>query len=174
MEGIVTRISSLLGLRVPTANGPVRPMPQGTKEIPSRKHPNKYMKYEEAVKKVNELRDKGYSYTRVARELGFSKQRVGQILQTQKRIADEKSKWNAGLSSRNRQVLADLGITSREVAIHAIQIGDIRPFMRANFGTRSFTDLCAWLGTSIPIGKYSRTHPKLACCPRCGIQFPIR
>ena len=174
MERTLSRIGQLLGLWMPKGIRPVRPMPQGTKEIPSRKHPNKYMKYEEAVKKVNELRDKGYSYTRVARELGFSKQRVGQILQTQKRIAEEKSKWNAGLSSRNRQVLADLGITSREVAIHAIQIGDIRPFMRANFGTRSFTDLCAWLGTAIPIGKYSRNHPKLACCPKCATQFPIR
>lgn len=132
------------------------------------------MKHSEALIKVNELRSKGYSYTQVARELGFTKQRVGQILHKQVRIESDKTHWAHGLSVRNRHILDKLQISSREVAIHAVNVGDIRPFKWPNFGIRSYNDLCKWLGVTPPCGKYSRSAPKLVCCPRCATEFSIQ
>ena len=164
MEGIVTRISSLLGLRVPAANGPVRPVSQSKQTVPRSKYSTK-MKYNEAVTKVSELRSQGLTLQAIGNQLGLSRQRVHQIIHEGKEREQLANQWTNGLSVRNRHLLDRLNIKSREEAIVSIQTLEIRPYRWKNFGLRSYHDLCAWLGIAPITSKYSRKLAHL--CPHC-------
>ena len=66
-------------------------------------------------------------------------------------------------------ILSKLHITSREVAIHAVNTGDIRPFKWANYGATSYTELCEWLGIQ-PVANTANSRSSRASkvCPHCN------
>jgi hypothetical protein len=115
------------------------------------------MKTSDAIVKVSELRTKGYSYTQISRELGFTKQRVGQIVEAHR----NQSRWDHGLSQRNRSILKALDITDRFAAMLAIEENKLAPYKFRNYGRKSFTSLCQWLG--IPVKPFSKS----ITCPKC-------
>lgn len=165
MEGIVSRIGSLLGMRLHNATGTVRSVPSGNEEVPkrrknTRKRPDN-MKLKESIDQVVEMRASKLTYREIGEKLGISKQRVYQILSEQKRIETERNEWSYGLSVRNRSILRTLKIESREQAIEAIKEKRIKPLLFKNYGYRSFSELCQWLGIDCDI-KVSKL------CPHCG------
>jgi hypothetical protein len=127
------------------------------------------MKLRESINQVTELRDKGQTYKVIGQQLGFSKQRVHQILRASKTLKEKENLWTNGLSVRNVSILSKLQITSREVAIHAIKTGDIKPFKWANYGATSYTELCEWLGIQ-PVASTAnpRTSRAEKFCPHCN------
>jgi hypothetical protein len=127
------------------------------------------MKLRESINQVTELRDKGQTYRVIGQQLGFSKQRVHQIIRASKALKENENLWTNGLSVRNVSILSKLQITSREVAIHAIKTGDIKPFKWANYGATSYTELCEWLGIQ-PVASTSnpRTSRTEKFCPHCN------
>jgi len=164
MEGIMSRVGRMLGLRLHTTTGPVRPVSQSKQTVSRSKYATK-MKYNEAVTKVSELRSQGLTLQAIGNQLGLSRQRVHQIIHESKEREKLANQWNSGLSVRNRHVLDRLNIKSREEAIVSIQTLEIRPYRWKNFGLRSYHDLCAWLDIPPVQSKFSR---KLECvCPHC-------
>jgi hypothetical protein len=127
------------------------------------------MKLRESINQVTELRDKGQTYRVIGQQLGFSKQRVHQILRASKTLKEKENLWTNGLSVRNVAILSKLQITSREVAIHAIKTGDIKPFKWANYGATSYTELCEWLGIQ-PVASTANPRNSRAekFCPHCN------
>jgi hypothetical protein len=127
------------------------------------------MKLRESINQVTELRDKGQTYKVIGQQLGFSKQRVHQIIRASKALKEKENLWTNGLSVRNVSILSKLQITSREVAIHAIKTGDIKPFKWANYGATSYTELCEWLGIQ-PVASTAnpRTSRAEKFCPHCN------
>jgi hypothetical protein len=127
------------------------------------------MKLRESINQVTELRDKGHTYKAIGQQLGFTKQRVHQILRSAKTLKEKEKLWTNGLSVRNVAIISKLHITSREVAIHAVRTGDIRPFKWANYGATSYTELCEWLGIQ-PVANTanSRSSRTEKFCPHCN------
>jgi hypothetical protein len=127
------------------------------------------MKLRESINQVTELRDKGHTYKSIGQQLGFSKQRVHQILRSAKTLKENENLWTHGLSARNVAILSKLHITSLEVAIHAVRTGDIRPFKWANYGATSYTELCEWLGIQ-PVANTTNSRRSRASkvCPHCN------
>ena len=155
----------MLGLRLHSTTGPVRPVPQSKQKVSRNKHSTK-MKLSETISKVSELRSKGLTLQAIGNQLGLSRQRVHQIIHEGKEREQLANEWTNGLSVRNRHMLAVFKIHSREQAIESIQKNEIRPYRWKNFGLRSYRDLCAWLGVEPPIAKYSRKLGRT--CPHCG------
>lgn len=164
MEGIMSRVGRMLGLRLHTTTGPVRPVSQSKQTVPRSKYSTK-MKYNEAVTKVSELRSQGLTLQAIGNQLGLSRQRVHQIIHESKEREKLANQWNSGLSVRNRHMLAVFKIHSREQAIESVQKNEIRPYRWKNFGLRSYRDLCAWLGIPPVESKYSRKAEYF--CPHC-------
>lgn len=167
MEGIMSRVGRMLGLRMHSTTGTLCAMPQGQQKVPSTKHATA-MKLNEAIEKVTELRSQGLTLQAIGNQLGLSRQRVHQIIHEGKEREKLASQWNNGLSVRNRHVLDKLNIQSREEAIASIQSREIRPYRWKNFGLRSYHDLCAWLSIPPVESKYSRKQA--LACPHCGKQ----
>jgi hypothetical protein len=140
-------------------------MPQGQQTIPSNHQNPEAMKLAESIKQVTELRAKGWTYQSIANALGMSKQRAHQIDVLARKREHDSGLWTNGLSVRNIKILEKLNINSRDVAIHAVKVGDIKPFKWANFGYTSYYDLCAWLG--VEPGNHSRNSTSNKC-PHCG------
>ena len=168
MEAVMSRIGRMLGLRLHNSDRPVHAVPQSQQTIPS--SPNTpSMKLRESINQVTELRSKGHTYKSIGQQLGFTKQRVHQILRSAKTLKENESLWTHGLSARNVAILSKLHIASREVAIHAIKTGDIRPFKWANYGATSYTELCEWLGIK-PVANTSNSRSSRASkvCRHCN------
>ena len=168
MEAVMSRIGRMLGLRLHNSDRPVHAVPQSQQTIPS--SPNTpSMKLRESINQVTELRSKGHTYKAIGQQLGFTKQRVHQILRSAKTLKENENLWTHGLSARNVAILSKLHITSREVAIHAVNTGDIRPFKWANYGATSYTELCEWLGIQ-PVANASNSRSSRASkvCPHCN------
>jgi hypothetical protein len=127
------------------------------------------MKLRESINQVTELRSKGHTYKSIGQQLGFTKQRVHQILRASKTLKENENLWTNGLSARNVATLSKLHITSREVAIHAVRTGDIRPFKWANYGATSYSELCEWLGIQ-PVANTANSRSSRAekFCPHCN------
>lgn len=184
METVMSRIGRLLGMRMHNPTRPVCPVPQSTEAVPSspdtfevvavskkkksRKNnvllkPN-YMKLSDSIDTVVKLRSEGLTYRLIGEHLKMSKQRVYQIIQAGKQRDLDRSKWTFGLSVRNAKLMEKLGMTCRESARVAVLTGEIAPFKWANFGRKSYNDLCQWLDVkpleSIPNRK----------CPHCGLK----
>lgn len=184
METVMSRIGRLLGLRLHRSNRPVCAVPQSeqavssspnpapvetkTKRTRTKKHhvllkPN-YMKLNESIDQVTELRAKGLTYRLIGEHLKMSKQRVYQIIQAGKQRDLDRSKWTFGLSVRNAKLMDRLELKSKEEARNAVLSGGIAPLKWVNFGRKSYTDLCKWLDVkpleSIPDRK----------CPHCGLK----
>jgi len=187
METVMSRICRLLGMRMHNPTRPVCPVPQSTEAVPSNtdtapveqpvisKKKNKsrknnillkpnYMKLNESIDTVVKLRSEGLTYRLIGEHLKMSKQRVYQIIQAGKQRDLDRSKWTFGLSVRNAKLMEKLGITSNESARVAVLTGEIAPLKWANFGRKSYNDLCQWLDVkpleSIPNRK----------CPHCGLK----
>ena len=176
METAMSRIGRLLGLRLHSSNRPVHAVPQSEQTIPSNPTPapvipaptkkkrTPRVKLTESIEKVTELRKQGLTYQVIGDTLKMSKQRVYQIIQAGKQRDLDRSKWTFGLSVRNAKLMEKLGITSNESARVAVLTGEIAPFKWANFGRKSYNDLCQWLDVkpleSIPNRK----------CPHCGLK----
>lgn len=124
------------------------------------------MNLNESIKKATELRSQGLTLQRIGDQLGLSRQRIHQIIHEAKKREKEVNEWCYGLSVRNTHIVNRLKIKSKEEAIKAIQSQEIRPYRWANFGLRSYHDLCSWLGIAPIVSKYSRKAPKL--CPHCN------
>ena len=168
MEAVMSRIGRMLGLRLHNSDRPVHAVPQSLQTISS--SPNTIaMKLRDSVNQVTELRSKGHTYKAIGQQLGFTKQRVHQILRSAKTLKEKQALWTNGLSVRNVSILSKLHITSREVAIHAIKTGDIRPFKWANYGATSYTELCEWLGIQ-PVANTANSRSSRASkvCPHCN------
>lgn len=184
METVMSRIGRLLGLRMHNQTRPVCAVPQSeqavssstnpapvetkTKRTRTKKHhvllkPN-YMKLNESIDQVKELRAKGLTYRLIGEHLKMSKQRVYQIIQASKQRDLDRSKWTFGLSVRNAKLMEKLAITNQEVARHAVTVGDIAPFKWPNFGQKSYIDLCRWLAVK-PL-----EHNPNGYCSHCGKQ----
>ena len=161
----MSRVGRMLGLRLHTTTGPVRPVSQSKQKVSRSKYATK-MKYNEAVIKVSELRSQGLTMQAIGNQIGLSRQRIHQIIHESKEREQLASQWNHGLSVRNRHMLDRLNIKSREEAIQSIQRLEIRPYRWKNFGLRSYHDLCAWLGIAPIASKYSRKLAHL--CPHCN------
>lgn len=184
METVMSRIGRLLGMRMHNPTRTVCPVPQSTEAVSSnpdtfeviavskkkksRKHnillkPN-YMKLNESIDAVVKLRSEGLTYRLIGEHLKMSKQRIYQIIQAGKQRDLDRSKWTFGLSVRNAKLMEKLGITSNESARVAVLTGEIAPLKWANFGRKSYTDLCQWLDVkpleSLPDRK----------CPHCGLK----
>ncbi len=168
MDGIITRIGRMLGLRVQPQHGPVPTVQQDRQEVPLTQNPtpiDRKMKFIEASAKVHELRDKGLTYHAIGQQLGFSRQRVHQIISATKRIAEKNSHWTNGLKTRNIELLDRLNITNAKEAKVWVEVGEIRPFKWPNYGLRSYNELCKWLEITPPTHSTHRT-PKT--CPHCN------
>ena len=178
METVMSRIGRMLGLRMRNTNRTVCPVPQSKQTVSSGpdtiaidkavskkrrkllKHT--YMKINDSIIKIKELRLKGYTYKAIGAELNISKQRVFQIIAAGKKRDASNNKWTAGLSSRNANLMEKLGVENKATAIMLIETREIVPFKWPNFGRRSYHDLCAWLDTQ-PIDPGLGRH-----CPHCG------
>lgn len=187
METVMSRIGRLLGMRMHNPTRPVCPVPQSTEAVPSntdtapveqpviskkkkrsRKNnfllkPN-YMKLNESIDTVKKLRSEGLTYRLIGEHLKMSKQRVYQIIQAGKQRDLDRSKWTFGLSVRNAKLMDRLEFKCKEDARKAVLSGGIAPLKWANFGRKSYNDLCQWLDVkpleSIPDRK----------CPHCGLK----
>lgn len=184
METVMSRIGRLLGMRMHNPTRPVCPVPQSTEAVPSspdtfevvavskkkksRNHnvllkPN-YMKISDSIDTVVKLRSEGLTYRLIGEHLKLSKQRVYQIIQAGNQRDLDRSKWTFGLSVRNAKLMDRLEFKSKEDARNAVLSGEIAPFKWANFGRKSYNDLCQWLDVkpleSIPNRK----------CPHCGLK----
>jgi len=178
METVMSRIGRMLGLRMHNKNRTVCPVPQSKQTVSSGpdtiaidkavskktrkllKHT--YMKINDSIIKIKELRLKGYTYKAIGDEMKISKQRVSQIISASKKRDDDKNKWTSGLSTRNVLLMEKLGVEDKATAIMLIETREIVPFKWPNFGRRSYHDLCAWLDTQ-PIDPGLGRH-----CPHCG------
>ena len=186
METVMSRIGRLLGMRMHNPTRPVCPVPQSTEAVPSntdtapveqpviskkkkksRNHnvllkPN-YMKLNESIDTVKKLRSEGLTYRLIGEHLKLSKQRVYQIIQAGKQRDLDRSKWTFGLSVRNAKLMEKLEFKCKEDARKAVLSGGIAPLKWANFGRKSYNDLCQWLDVkpleSLPDRK----------CPHCGL-----
>jgi hypothetical protein len=150
MEGIVQRISRMLGLWLHPTTRPVRPMPQGKQTIPSDHQNAKAMKLTESIQIVTDLRAKGWTYKSISLNLGMSRQRAHQIFQLAKQRQYASTLWTHGLSVRNITILGKLGITSKQEAREAIKSGRIRPIAFKNYGIKSYSQLVTWLDEQQP------------------------
>ena len=187
METVMSRIGRLLGVRMHNPTRPVCPVPQSTEAVPSntdtapveqpviskkkkksRKNnillkPN-YMKLNESIDTVKKLRSEGLTYRLIGEHLKLSKQRVYQIIQAGRQRDLDRSKWTFGLSVRNAKLMDRLEFKCKEDARKAVLSGGIAPLKWANFGRKSYTDLCQWLDVkpleSLPDRK----------CPHCGLK----
>lgn len=178
METVMSRIGRMLGLRMHNTNRTVCPVPQSTKTVSSSPDTitinkvvskktrkllkQKYMKINDSINKINELRLKGYTYKAIGDEMKISKQRVSQIIGASKKRDDNNKKWTSGLSTRNVLLMEKLGVQDKSTAILLIETRKIVPFKWPNFGRKSYHDLCSWLGTQ-PIDPGLGRH-----CPHCG------
>lgn len=115
------------------------------------------MKLNESIGIVMGLRKEGLTYQAIGQQLKISRQRVYQIIQEANKVRDG---VDQGLSKRNRKLLIDMSIGSKEQAIQLIANRSIKPFMQKNYGYRSFNELCAWAGID------ARTKSPLVC-PHC-------
>jgi len=186
METVMSRIGRLLGMRMHNPTRPVCPVPQSTEAVPSntdtapveqpviskkkksRKHnvllkPN-YMKLSDSIDTVVKLRSEGLTYRLIGEHLKMSKQRVYQIIQAGRQRDLDRSKWTFGLSVRNAKLMDRLEFKCKEDARKAVLSGGIAPLKWANFGRKSYNDLCQWLDVkpleSLPDRK----------CPHCGLK----
>jgi len=189
METVMSRIGRLLGVRMHNPTRPVCPVPQSTEAVPSntdtapveqpvisskskkkRSRRNnillksKYMKLNESIDAVVKLRGEGLTYRLIGEHLKMSKQRVYQIIQAGRQRDLDRSKWTFGLSVRNAKLMDRLEFKCKEDARKAVLSGGIAPLKWANFGRKSYNDLCQWLDVkpleSIPNRK----------CPHCGLK----
>jgi hypothetical protein len=186
METVMSRIGRLLGMRMHNPTRPVCPVPQSTEAVPSntdtapveqpviskkkkksRKNnillkPN-YMKLSDSIDTVKKLRSEGLTYRLIGEHLKLSKQRVYQIIQAGRQRDLDRSKWTFGLSVRNAKLMDRLEFKCKEDARKAVLSGGIAPLKWANFGRKSYNDLCQWLDVkpleSLPDRK----------CPHCGL-----
>ena len=180
METVMSRIGRLLGMRMHSANRTMHSVSQSPEEA-QRNAPTfkveatskrkksvllkpKYMKLNESIDQVNKLRADGLTYRLIGEHLKMSKQRVYQIILAGKQRDTDRDLWTYGLSVRNTNLMNKLGITSNDSARVAVLTGEIAPFRWPNFGRKSYTDLCKWLGVE-PI----ESKPN-ANCPHCGKQ----
>ena len=178
METVMSRIGRMLGLRMHNTNRPVHTVPQSQETVssstdtvaidnaPKRKTRKRlkstHMKINDSIDKVNALRADGLTYKGIGHVMNISKQRVFQIMSASKRRDDANKKWTAGLSVRNTNLMDKLGFQDKETVINAIKNREIAPFKWPNFGRRSYSDLCSWLGTP-------QVDPGLGRhCPHCG------
>ena len=185
METVMSRIGRLLGMRMHNPTRPVCPVPQSTEAVPSspdtfevvavskkkkrsRRNnillkPN-YMKLSDSIDTVKNLRSEGLTYRLIGEHLKLSKQRVYQIIQAGRQRDLERSKWTFGLSVRNAKLMEKLEFKCKEDARKAVLSGGIAPLKWANFGRKSYNDLCQWLDVkpleSLPDRK----------CPHCGLK----
>ncbi len=184
METVMSRIGRLLGMRMHNPTRPVCPVPQSTEAVPSspntfevvpvskkkksRKNnvllkPN-YMKLSDSIDTVVKLRSEGLTYRLIGEHLKLSKQRVYQIIQAGRQRDLDRSKWTFGLSVRNAKLMDKLEFKCKEDARKAVLSGGIAPLKWANFGRKSYNDLCQWLDVkpleSLPDRK----------CPHCGLK----
>ena len=184
METVMSRIGRLLGMRMHNPTRPVCPVPQSTEALPSNTDTfevvavskkkksrrnnillkSKYMKLNESIDAVVKLRGEGLTYRLIGEHLKMSKQRVYQIIQAGRQRDLDQSKWTFGLSVRNSKLMDRLEFKCKEDARKAVLSGGIAPLKWANFGRKSYTDLCQWLDVkpleSIPDRK----------CPHCGLK----
>jgi hypothetical protein len=150
MEGIVSRISRMLGLWLHPTTRPVRPMPQGQQTVQSKPHQKKTMKLSESIQIVTDLRAKGWTYNSIANKLGVTRQRAHQIFLSAKQRQYASTLWTHGLSVRNITVLGKLGITDKQAAKEAIKNGTIRPLKWKNYGLKSYSQLVTWIDEQQP------------------------
>lgn len=115
------------------------------------------MKLEESIKQVSELRAKGLSMNAIGRQLGVTRQRIHQILNSNIHMENERCKWTFGLSTRNIRIVQSLKLTTKQEVAEAIILHKIFPNMTKNFGTRSYFDLCEWANVQPPS---NLTYPK--------------
>jgi hypothetical protein len=186
METVMSRIGRLLGMRMHNPTRPVCSVPQSTEAVPSstdtapienpvinkkkrsRKDKSllkaKYMKLNESIDTVAKLRSEGLTYRLIGEHLKLSKQRVYQIIQAGRQRDLDRSKWTFGLSVRNAKLMDRLEFKCKEDARKAVLSGGIAPLKWANFGRKSYNDLCQWLDVkpleSLPDRK----------CPHCGLK----
>ena len=184
METVMSRIGRLLGMRMHNPTRPVCPVPQSTEAVPSNTDTfevvavskkkksrrnnillkSKYMKLNESIDAVVKLRGEGLTYRLIGEHLKMSKQRVYQIIQAGRQRDLDRSKWTFGLSVRNAKLMDRLEFKCKEDARKAVLSGGIAPLKWANFGRKSYNDLCQWLDVkpleSIPNRK----------CPHCGLK----
>ena len=184
METVMSRIGRLLGMRMHNPTRPVCPVPQSTEAVPSNTDTfevvavskkkksrrnnillkSKYMKLNESIDAVVKLRGEGLTYRLIGEHLKMSKQRVYQIIQAGRQRDLDRAKWTFGLSVRNSKLMDRLELKSKEDARNAVLSGGIAPLKWANFGRKSYNDLCQWLDVkpleSIPNRK----------CPHCGLK----
>jgi len=183
METVMSRIGRLLGMRMHNPTRPVCPVPQSTEAVPSNTDTfevvavskkkksrrnnillkSKYMKLNESIDAVVKLRGEGLTYRLIGEHLKMSKQRVYQIIQAGRQRDLDRAKWTFGLSVRNAKLMDRLEFKCKEDARKAVLSGGIAPLKWANFGRKSYTDLCQWLDVkpleSLPDRK----------CPHCGL-----
>lgn len=152
----------MLGLRLHNATRTLRPMPQSSEKISRRSKTTKIrMKTSESTPLVIAMRSAGHTLQQIGQKLNLSRQRIHQIIEKEnKRIASE-NHWANGLSARNKTLVIQLGLESREQVAAGIDACKIYPLMIKNFGVRSYHDLCSWAGTK-PVSKHERK------CPHCG------
>lgn len=115
------------------------------------------MKLEESIKIASELRAKGLTMNAIGQQLGVSRQRIHQILNSNIHMENERSKWTFGLSTRNIRIVQSLNLTTKQEVIDAIILQKIFPNMTKNFGIRSYFDLCEWANVQPPS---NLTYPK--------------
>jgi len=152
MEAVISRIGRLLGLR----NNATKP----TTEVK-----DKRISSNESIALVTDLKAKGWSHTQVGRHLGISKQRVSQIIALDLKRKQANTQWTAGLSVRNVALIQKLGLIGKTEVVYLINNGDIRPFKWANFGAKSYRDLCKWAGVE---PRASLTPKRIKTCPHCN------
>lgn len=115
---------------------------------------------DELIPQVLELRNQGLKLHQIAARFNLTKQRINQILGEHDRREAIMAEWGYPFSVRCLSFIEAIGIRNRDEALDLFNKGHIRPGCVANFGMKTYYEICDWLGV--------QPAYQLSICPHCG------
>jgi hypothetical protein len=117
-------------------------------------------KTDELIPQVLALRNEGLKLHQIAARFNLTKQRIDQILREYGRREAIMAEWGYPFTVRCLGFIEAIGIRNRDEALDLFKKGHIRPGCVANFGVKTYHEICDWLGVE--------PQYQLNICPHCG------